>query len=438
MQDDQLKRRDIYLERLIAFQDQEPVKVITGIRRCGKSSLLKLMQKHLLEEGKTPEQIITMNFESFEFIDYDVRDFYQYVKERILPGRRCYIFLDELQRLDGWETAVNAFRVDFDCDIYITGSNAHLLSSEYATYLSGRSVEIRMLPLSFAEFLEFHDFRAIRRAMPDGSIRTEIRNTAEQPYSARDLFDLYLRFGGMPVIHDLNLDQAMTILDGIYSTVVMRDILEREKRKGERSISDPVLLRNIILFLADNIGNSTSARSVEHTLISEGLLRNRKTAPSVNTIQSYIMALTSSYMFYDIRRFDIKGKEYLRTLGKYYIADIGLRNNLLGIRNRDTGHVLENIVYLELLKRGYQTAVGKIGDKEIDFVITTAADKKYIQVTESMAEERTRERELAPLMKIQDNYEKIILAMDPGLERDYNGIRVASLIECLLDDGSVG
>lgn len=437
MQNDKLKRRDIYLKRLIEFQDQEPVKVITGIRRCGKSSLLKLMQQHLLEEGKTPDQIITMNFESFEFIDYSVKDFYRYVKERIIPDKRCYIFLDELQRLPGWENAVNAFRVEFDCDIYITGSNAHLLSSEYATYLSGRSVEIRMLPLSFAEFLEFHNFRVLREAAPDGNKRTGIRGPEDQLYTARELFDLYLRFGGMPVIHELNLDQAMAILDGIYSTVVMRDILEREKRKGERRISDPVLLRNIILFLADNIGNSTSARAVEHTLISEGLLRNRKTDPSVNTIQSYIMTLTQSYLFYDIKRFDIKGKEYLRTLGKYYIADIGLRNNLLGIRNRDVGHVLENIVYLELLKRGYQTAVGKIGDKEIDFVITTAAEKKYIQVTESMEEESTRKRELAPLLKIQDNYEKIVLTLNPGLERDYDGIRVVSLLEWLLEDGSI-
>lgn len=433
----ELKGRDSYLNKLIGFRDTEPVKVITGIRRCGKSSLLKLMVQHLKDTGIVPEQIIEMNFESFDFRRMNADDIYRYVKERIVPGKRMYLFFDELQRVEAWEDSINAFRVDFDCDIYVTGSNAYLLSSEYSTYLSGRCVEIKMLPLSFREFLDFHGFEV--RKTPDafGGSHKQIFDMNGERYEQREIFNAYMRFGGMPGIADVGLEQekALALLDGIYSTVVIRDILEREKRKGQKQITDPTLLRKIILFLADNIGSSVSISSIGNTLVNEGLLDegSRKGAPSAHTVQSYVNALLESYFFYEIKRFDIKGKEYLRTLGKYYIVDIGLRNYLLGFRNRDSGHAIENVVYFELLRRGYDAAIGKIGNGEIDFIATTADEKKYIQVTESMMSEDVRNRELAPLKSVRDNYEKIVLSLEPGLDASYDGIKSENLIDWLLE-----
>ena len=430
------KNRDLYLNKLIAFQDMEPVKVVTGIRRCGKSSLLKLMIQHLLDTGVPKEQIVEMNFESHDYKDMTSDGLYNHVKAIAIPGKRMYLFFDELQRVPRWEEAVNSFRVDLDCDIYITGSNAYLLSSEYATYLSGRCVEIKMLPLSFREFLDFHGFELRETSSALCGTRKVAFDASGERYELREVFDAYLRFGGMPGIADVGLDQerALTLLDGIYSTVVVRDILEREKRRGQRQITDPVLLRKIILFLADNIGSTVSATSIGNTLVNEGLLEEgaRKTTPSAHTVQAYVGALLESYIFYEVKRFDIKGKEYLRTLGKYYIADIGLRNYLLGFRDRDTGHVLENIVYFELLRRGYDVAIGKIDNAEIDFIASNAEEKLYVQVTESMSSEEVRRRELAPLQKVRDNYEKMILSLDPGLETSFEGIKSKNLIDWLI------
>ena len=432
-----LKRRDLYLKKLIGFQDTEPVKVITGIRRCGKSSLLKLMAAHLLETGVLPEQIVEMNFESYEFKDFSADDIYRYVKARVLPEQRMYLFFDEIQRIDAWEDAINAFRVDFNCDIYVTGSNAHLLSSEYSTYLSGRCVEIKMLPLSFREFLDFHGFTVQNTPSAFGGTRRVILDQDGERYEPKEAFDAYLRFGGMPGIADVGLDQekAPALLDGIYSTVVVRDILEREKRRGQKQITDPVLLRKIILFLADNIGSNISVSGIGNTLMNEGLLEGsrRKGAPSVHTVQAYVNALLESYFFYEIKRFDIKGREFLRTLGKFYIVDVGLRNYLLGFRNRDTGHAIENVVYFELLRRGYDVSVGKIDSSEVDFIATTAEEKLYVQVTESMQSEDVRKRELAPLQKIRDNYPKIVLSPDPGPESSFDGIKSLQLTDWLLD-----
>lgn len=432
----ELKSREFYLKKLLAFRDTEPVKVITGIRRCGKSSLLKLMVQHLQETGVAAEQIVEMNFEAHDFKKMSADDFYEYVKARIAPGKRMYLFFDELQRIQNWEDTVNSFRVEFNCDIYITGSNAYLLSSEYSTYLSGRCVEIKMLPLSFREFLYFHNFEVRETKTALGGTRLQVFDSTGERYELREMFDAYMRFGGMPGIADVGLDQekALVLLDGIYSTVVVRDILEREKRRGQRQITDPTLLRKIILFLADNIGSSISVSSIGNTLVNEGLLEDgkRKGAPSAHTVQAYVNALLESYFYYEIKRFDIKGKEYLRTLGKYYIVDIGLRNYLLGFRNRDSGHAIENVVYFELLRRGYDVAIGKIDQAEVDFIATKADDKFYVQVTESMAVEEVRRRELAPLQKISDNYEKIVLSLDPGLDASYEGIKSLNLMEWLL------
>ena len=433
----ELKNRDRYLKKLIGFQDTEPVKVITGIRRCGKSSLLKLMIRHLRETGVSQEQIVEMNFESHDFRNMTSDAVYHYVKDRVVPGKRMYLFFDELQRIDAWEDAVNSFRVDLDCDIYVTGSNAYLLSSEYSTYLSGRCVEIKMLPLSFREFLDFHNFEVRETSSALGGTRRRVFDQNGERYGLREVFDAYMRFGGMPGIADIGLDQekALSLLEGIYSTVVVRDILEREKRRGQRQITDSALLRKIVLFLADNIGSSVSVSSIGNTLMNEGLLEDgkRKGTPSTHTVQAYIGALLESYFFYEIKRFDIKGKEYLRTLGKYYIVDIGLRNFLLGFRNRDSGHAIENVVYFELLRRGYDVAIGKIDNQEVDFIATTADDKLYIQVTESMQSEDVRERELSPLQKIRDNYEKLVLSLEPGLDTSYEGIKSLNLIDWLLD-----
>ena len=433
-----LRNRTIYLEQLKAFRDTEMIKVITGIRRCGKSSLMKLMANELRADGIEGKQIIEINFESMRFSDMSAKDFYAYVTERAVPGKRMYLFFDEVQRISGWENAVNSFRVDLDCDIYVTGSNAHLLSSELSTYLSGRYVEIKVLPLSFREFLDFHGYTVTQRKSPTGQLRKRILDTEGDSYDPKELYQAYARFGGMPMLADVGLetDKVTAALDGVYSAVVVRDILEREKRKGQRTITDSLLLRKLMMFLADNIGNSVSATSIGNTLVSEGLLENgsRKAKPATQTIQAYIQALTESFIFYEIKRFDIKGKEYLKTLGKYYIVDIGLRNYLLGYRDGDSGHILENIIYFELLRRGYDVAIGKLDNKEVDFIATKTDEKKYIQVTESMNAPETRERELSPLRKIPDNYEKIVIAMECDLPQDQDGIKIVGAVDFLLDE----
>ena len=431
-----LKKRELYLEQMKAFQDTEMIKVITGIRRCGKSSLMKLMADELRSSGKEDEQIIEINFETMRFSEMTVKEFYDYVAKRVLPEKRMYLFFDEVQRIEGWENAVNSFRVDFDCDIYITGSNAHLLSSELSTYLAGRYVEIKVLPLSFREFLDFHGYQVTERKALTGQMKKRITDAEGEVCDAKELYEAYARFGGMPMLADVGLqqDKVAAALDGVYSAVVVRDILEREKRKGQRTITDSLLLRKLMMFLADNIGSTVSATSIGNTLVSEGLLEDgkRKAKPATHTIQAYIEALKESFIFYEIKRFDIKGREYLKTLGKYYIVDIGLRNYLLGYRDGDTGHILENIVYFELLRRGYDVAIGKLDNKEVDFIATKTDEKKYIQVTESMTAPETRERELAPLQKISDNYEKLVIAMDPGLTQDQDGIKIVSAIDFLL------
>ena len=404
----ELKKRDLYLNKIIAFQDTEPVKVVTGIRRCGKSSLLKLMTLHLKETGITNDQILEMNFESYAYKNMTSDSFYEYVKQHIVPNKRMYFFFDEVQRVPDWEDAVNSFRVDFNCDIYVT------------------------------EFLTFHDFEIRETKSALGGTRKQAYDKMGEHYELREVFDAYMRFGGMPGIADIGLDQekALVLLDGIYSTVIMRDILERENRRGQKRVTDPILLKKITMFLADNIGNNISISSIGNTLVNEGLLedKNRKGTPSAHTVQTYINALLESYFFYDIKRFDIKGKEFLRTLGKYYIVDIGLRNYLLGFRDRDSGHAIENVVYFELLRRGYDVSIGKIDNLEVDFIATKADDKLYVQVTESMTSEDVRNRELAPLQKINDNYEKIVLSLNTGMDSSYEGIKSINLLDWLISE----
>lgn len=429
----ELKNRSSYLEKLIKFKDTNFIKIITGIRHCGKSSLMKLMIRYLLENNVKKKQIVQINFESIEFKKMTVETLYSYVKNNLPKDKKAYLFFDEIQKISEWQDAINSFRVDFECDIYITGSNAFLLSSEYATYLAGRSVEIKVFPLSFIEFIDFHGYKIIEKKNLVGGVTRKIENENGESYEIKELLEAYMTFGGIPSLTEvpLELDKALIILDGIYSSVIIRDILEREKQRGRRQVTDSSLLRKIIMFLADNIGNNTSINSIPNILLNEKLI---ETKPAVQTVQSYVSTLLEAYIFYEIKRFDIKGKEYLKTLGKYYIVDIGLRNYLLGFRNRDIGHSIENIVYFELLRRGYDVAIGKIGEKEIDFIATNINTKIYIQVTENMASSNTRERELAPFYKIKDNFEKIVITNDENYLGIQDGIKIIRLVDFLLDE----
>ena len=402
-----MKNRPIYLQKLIDFKDKDVIKVITGIRRCGKSSLLELFYEYLLKSGISPDNIIKINFESIQYSEMTYKDLYSYVQEQTgkISGK-LYLLLDEIQKIDSWELAINSFRVDFDVDIYITGSNAYLLSSQLATYLSGRYIEIKMKPLSFKEFLEFCDF--------DNNL------TLEQK------FDLYLKYGGMPGLVPLKFNTQMInqVLEGIFSTVIIKDVIEQAK------VRDQSLLRKIIKFLADNIGNNTSVNKIKNTLISNNSITPQTKS---DTIDNYILFLENAYIFYNIQRYDIKGKEYLKTQGKYYIVDIGLRNYILGFRDMDRGHVLENIVFLELLSRGYNVSIGKLGNNEIDFIASTPENKIYIQVCETIKDDNTRVREIKPLLSIKDNYEKLILTTDTLFTNtDKDGIKNVNIIDWLL------
>ena len=426
--------RDLYLKRLKKFQDREPVKVLTGMRRCGKSSLLALMREHLATSGVAQEQILSLNFESMQYNFVDAASFCNFVKERVLPGRRMYLFLDELQRITGWEDAINSFRADFDCDIYISASNASLLSSEYSTCLAGRYVEISVLPLSFREFLLFHGFESKASSIGNGKHYAVSPDGEVLPLE--DVFDLYLRYGGMPGLIGTGLCQelALPLLDGVYSTVVVRDILERKRSLGEGQIADHVLLQKIILFLADTIGKNTSLRTICNALATEKLVeeRGRRGKPATQTVAAYVNALLQAYLFHEVKRYDLKGKELLGTLGKYYIADTGLRNLLLGYRDTDMKPMLENIVYLELLRRGYDVTAGKIGTREIDFIATRDTEKIYYQVTLDMDAQETRVQVLAPLKSVRDNYEKIVLALHTTSTAPIEGIKIVPLLEFLL------
>ena len=429
-----LMKRQQYLNKLLSFQDSEMIKVITGIRRCGKSSMLKLMIDELKRQGKSENQILSINFESMEFSSMTPQELHDYVLKRRV-NNKMYLFFDEVQVIEGWQKAINSFRIDFDCDIYITGSNAYLLSSELSTYLSGRYVEIKMYPLSFREFVEMNNYTILKSEHEKNRLAMDVKGGI---VSLTTIFDLYVKFGGMPLVSGLDFSQEKitSILEGVYSAVVIRDILERGRRTGQSTITDPLLLKKIIMFLSDSIGSSISASNISNALVNSGVVEghNRKTNPATKTILIYIESLLESYIFYAIKRYDIRGKQYLQTLGKYYIVDTGLRNYILGFREGDRGHLLENIVYFELLRSGYEVAVGKVDDKEVDFIATKTDVKKYIQVTQSIQQLDTRNREVDPLMKIRDNYDKIILCLDNEPAGTIDGIKVVNLLDFLLEE----
>ena len=403
-----LKTRSTYLDNLIKFKDKDVIKVVTGIRRCGKSSLLQLFADYLKNNGVNSENIVQINFENLKFGKMTYMELHDYIKEiSDKTNGKLYIFLDEIQKIKSWELAINSLRVGIDCDIYITGSNAYLLSSQLSTYLSGRYVEIKVRPLSFKEFLSFYNF--------------------DDKLTIDDKFNLFLRYGGMPGITNLNFDHELInqMLEGIYTTVIVKDVIEQSE------VRDPVLLRKIARFLADNVGNTTSINNIKNVLIANENVDKRT---NVATVDNYIMLLENAFIFYPINRYDIKGKEYLKTQGKYYIVDIGLRNQILGYRDIDFGHVIENVVYLELLNRGYNVSIGKFDNKEIDFIATKFDEKVYFQVTKTMMSDETRERELTPLKSIKDNYEKVILTMDTIFtDVSDDGIKIKNLVKWLTE-----
>lgn len=400
-----MKNRDLYLNQLIKFKDKKLIKVITGLRRSGKSTLLSLFENHLITSGVDRNHIIRMNFESFEFDEItNYKELHAYINKRILdPNKRHYILLDEVQQVSSWERVINSFLVDANVDIFITGSSAYLLSSELSTLLSGRYVEIKMQPLSFKEYIEFLD--------------------SDKEMNLPEKFNQYLEYGGLPTIVELldNPDTIGPFLEGIYNTVLMKDVIERN------GVRDAALLESILKFIAANIGSIVSTKKISDYLTSSG----RKTTS--DTIDNYLKMLENAFIIYKANRYDLKGKMFLKTLEKYYIVDIGIRNRLIGLRNTDYGHVLENIVYLELLRRGYEVSIGKIGSLEVDFVASKPNEKIYYQVSATIMDEKTRERELRPLESISDNYPKYILTMDQTVFNDYSGIRVKNIIDFLLE-----
>lgn len=400
--------RTNYIEKLLGWKDEQVIKVVTGIRRCGKSTLLRQYQDALRQRGVSEEQIISVNFEELEnepLLDYHA--LYDHIKARLCGGRMTYIFLDEIQKVPFYEKAVDSLYVKENTDIYLTGSNAYMLSGDLATLLTGRYVELSMLPLSFGEYCR------------------AVGCTGEAALNE------YMRYGGMPYVAamDKTPDKADTYLEGIYNTVIVRDIEDRQARReadpAKRKVTDIALLKSIARFLAGGVGSPISVKSVSDYLISGG----RKVSP--NTVDDYMEALRESFVFYPVERFDIVGKQLLRANKKWYIVDLGLRNHILPRSNYDLGFSIENIVYFELLRRGYQVNIGKYGAAEVDFVARKRDEIAYYQVTASMTAPETFEREMRPLRSIRDNYEKTVLTLDRFSTGNYDGIRVINLVDWL-------
>lgn len=396
-------KRIEYLEELKKWKDKDLIKVVTGIRRCGKSTLLELFIEYLKEEKIDEEHIVSINLESLEYNFSNYKDLYFYVVSKIKDDKKYYVFLDEIQNIEGFQKAVDSLYIKKNIDIYITGSNAFLLSGELATLLTGRYVEIKMLPLSFKEYVSAF--------------------SGNNNYQS--LFLEYMKNGGMPgtiSVLDLGINDINKYLDSIFSTVVFKDIMARNK------ITDKTILENIIKFILDSIGSPISTKKISDTLTSKGM------AISNHTVDKYITSFVESYLIYKVERFDVKGKNLLVRDYKYYSVDTGLRSYLLGKKaNSDMGHILENIVYLELLRRGYRVYVGKVDDLEIDFVAENRDGLKYFQVSLTVRDAKVLERELRSLQRTGDHYPKYLITMDMDLSSDYDGITKINVIDWLLE-----
>jgi len=395
--------RKQYIDFLSKLKDKQIIKVVTGIRRCGKSTLFELYKKQLLENGITKEQIISLNFENPNDMKFENwKELYTYIENKLIKDKMNYIFLDEIQILENFEKAVDGLYIKNNVDLYITGSNSYMLSGELATYLTGRYMQVHMLPLSFKEYLEYYG-----------------ENNETQKYNT------YIKNGGFPYLINLNEDSELirNYLEGVYTTIILKDVVSKN------NIKDTMILDSITKFIFDNIGQLVSTNKIANTLASN----NRKC--SVNTVENYINNLLDSYIIYKISRYDIKGKEYLKTGYKYYVCDLGLRNYLLG-SIKDYGSILENIIFLELKRRNYDIYIGKHDDNEIDFVIKNNEGIKYIQVALSVRDEKTLERELNPLKNINDNYPKYIITLDYD-NVDYDGIKQINALDFLTDKAKI-
>lgn len=395
--------REEYLDELIRWKDKDLIKVVTGIRRCGKSTLFDLFIDYLKMSGVKSNQIIYINLEDADYDFKDYKELYHFINEKIISEDNFYVFLDEVQNVPGFQRAVDSLYIKKNVDVYITGSNAYLLSGELATLLSGRYIEIKMLPLSFKEYISAFD-----------------NNNYQQ------LFLDYMRNGGMPGninILKSNVNDLDKYLDGIFSTIVYKDIMARN------NITDKLLLESVIKYIFDSIGSPISIKKISDTLTSKGI------STSNHTVENYITALLESFLVYKAERFDVKGKNLLARDYKYYVVDSGLRSYLLGKKaDSDMGHILENIVYLELLRRGYKVYVGKVDDLEVDFVAENRDGLRYYQVALTVRDEKVLERELRSLQKTGDHYPKTLLTLDMDLETDYDGIRKVNVVDWLLSD----
>lgn len=403
-------QRKEYLEKLIEWKDDDVIKVVTGIRRCGKSTLLMQYQAYLKSIGIEENQIIAVNFEELEYEELcDYKKLYAYIKDRLVADKITYIFLDEIQKVPSFEKVVDSLYVKPNIDIYITGSNAYMLSGDLATLLTGRYVEISMLPLSFSEYMQLSD------------------------KDKESAFADYIKYGGLPFVATMDRtdDKVDTYLEGIYNTVIVKDIEDRQKRQesnsDKRKINDIPLLKTIAKYLSSVIGSPVSLRGITNYLVSSG----RKI--SANTVSNYVDALIESFIFYPAERFDIVGKQLLKANKKYYMVDLGIRNHILPRKYYDLGFSVENIVFFELLRRGCKVTIGKYQENEVDFVAEKRGEFTYIQVTADMVSESTFDREMKPLYAIQDNYEKIVLTLDKLTVGNYDGIKVVNVIDWLLN-----
>ena len=395
-----LERKE-YLDKLIGFRDKQLIKVVTGVRRCGKSTLLEIYQDYLRANGVKEEQIIAVNLEDFDF--FALREpaaLHRYIKERLVPGKMTYVFVDEIQHCTDFPSVIDSLYIRKNVDVYLTGSNAYMLSSEIATLISGRYVEIKMLPLSFREY--------VLATGDNDNLGAKYRQ-----YIQGSSFPYSLELKDNPsALHDY--------LEGVYHTIVVKDIAARQR------ISDTMMLESVTRFVFDSIGSQLSTKKIADTMTSSG----RKI--DVKTVERYLEGLMESFIIYQAKRYNIRGKQYLKTLEKYYVVDIGMRYMLLGTSGTDVGHILENIVYLELLRRGYEVYIGKIDDLEVDFVARGNKGVQYIQVAASVRDENTLSRELASLQRISDNYPKVILTLDEDPEADYEGIRRINALDWLV------
>ena len=390
------------MDKLLNWKDKQVIKVVTGVRRCGKSTLLEMFQDRLKMEGVDDHRIIAINLEDFDFIELrDPKELYHYISTRLIKEKRCYVFLDEIQHVSNYADVVDALFVKENVDLYLTGSNAYMLSSEIATLLSGRYIEIKMQPLSFAEYVD---------------------STGNRDHLAGKYSD-YITNSSFPYTLELQNDKNLIsdYLEGIYNTIVMKDVMQRKK------INDAMMLESVVRFMMDNIGNTLSTKRIADALTSFG----RKI--DVKTVERYLQALSESFILYKVPRYNLRGRQLLKTLEKYYLVDVALRRTLLGKRAADTGHILENVVFLELLRRYQRVYVGKMDDTEVDFVALDEDGASYFQVAATTRDENTLNRELTPLKAISDHYPKFLLTLDDDPEMDYNGIKKINALDWLLN-----